>query len=68
MTILGTSTGWISHEGVLKSTHDAVLFDIGDEEVWVPKSQIVDQDDDTVGINLWWLRKKRMQYLVEWQT
>jgi hypothetical protein len=47
----------IAHYGIRRETDDAVLFKIEDgllgETVWIPKSQILDQNDDLFEIPEW---------------
>ena len=54
----GEDVTWLDHEGVVRQTDKAVLFKLpGGEERWVPKSLIVDQGEDLVGIQKWWCEK-----------
>ena len=45
----------IPHDGVLvdEDQHKSILFDIDGEEVWLPRTEIVEQDDNTVTIPRW---------------
>lgn len=45
----------IPHDGVVldEDQHRAILFKIDGEEVWLPRSQIVEHDDNTVTIPQW---------------
>ena len=45
---------WKNHSGVKRETEKAKLFKLGAAEVWVPKSVIVDEGDEQVGIKKWW--------------
>jgi hypothetical protein len=44
---------YLEHDGVIRETDKAKLFKIGDEEVWIPKSQIEDEGDEVVAIPTW---------------
>lgn len=47
----------IEHE-----TDDAILFAFGDEEVWLPKSQIdVDEEEGMLDIPLWLAEEKEIE-------
>ena len=35
----------IPFDDIIRQTPEATLFDTGDEEVWLPKSQILEVDD-----------------------
>jgi hypothetical protein len=43
----------IEFDEVEHETSDSVLFLIGDDKVWLPKSQIIEQDDGVVTIPEW---------------
>lgn len=42
----------------LNETENAYLFEIGDEEIWLPKSQIVEYNGSSLVITLWIAKKK----------
>ena len=35
----------IPFDDIIHQTPEAIFFDMGDEEVWLPKSQIIEVDD-----------------------
>lgn len=43
----------IDHDGVVRENPDAKLFATAEGERWIPKSELVDEDDSTFGIPLW---------------
>jgi len=49
---------WIDH-----TTDKAILFFFGDDEIWLPKSQITDLDEvaNTVEIPLWLAEEKEIE-------
>lgn len=55
------STVWLDHEGVRRETERAKLFVIDGDEVWVPKSVIIDENDELVGVQPWWAEKNDLQ-------
>jgi len=51
----------VDHEGVAYETDKAKLFRIGQEKVWVPKSQISEEEGDEDGGAFWvpkWLAEE----------
>jgi hypothetical protein len=49
---------WIDHDGVVAETEKAKLYSIGNEEIWLPKSQIEDENEELVAIPKWLAEKK----------
>ena len=45
---------YIDHEGIIRETQKATLYNIHGEEVWVPKSVIEDENDEIVAVQKWW--------------
>lgn len=45
------------HDRIVRTSRDAVLFKIGDEEKWVPKSVLLEVDRDRFICALWWARE-----------
>ena len=45
---------------VIKATEKAVLMAVGEDEIWVPKSQIIEADEDsnTIWVTKWIAGKK----------
>lgn len=41
---------YIEHDGVIHETDDALLYSIGGEKVWIPKSWIKDKNDEIIAI------------------
>ena len=48
----------IDHDGLVYETDDAKLFEIDDEKVWIPKSLISDEDDESVDVPEWFAEKE----------
>ena len=48
----------LPHDGVIRETGLAKLFDLGDCEAWIPKSIIDDEDDELVTVPEWWAIKE----------
>ena len=55
---------YLDVDEIVTETDLAFLFRVGDEDIWVPKSQIADKDDYEVGdkeveigITKWWCEK-----------
>ncbi len=46
---------YVSHDGVVldEDKYRAILFKIDDEEVWIPRSVIVEFDGDSVTVPRW---------------
>lgn len=55
------SLAYVDHEGIIRETNDAKLFRIHDEEIWLPKSQIKDENDEIVAIPKWLASKKGLE-------
>ena len=51
---------WLDHDGVERETEKAKLFDLGDQKKWIPKSQIIDEGEDLVGVKRWWAEKEEL--------
>ena len=51
-------TVWVDHDGILYETTKAILFDIGGDKVWLPRSQIIDHGEEQVGITPWIAEQK----------
>lgn len=52
----------VNHEGVAHETDKAKLFKIGEEKIWVPKSQISEEEGDEDGGAFWipkWLAEEK---------
>jgi hypothetical protein len=43
----------VEHEGQAHETADAILFSCQDREVWIPKSELEDYDDQCMVIPRW---------------
>ncbi len=52
----------IPHDGVIldEKQYKSILFSIGGEEIWLPRVEIVEQDDDTVTIPQWLARDREI--------
>jgi len=52
----------IPFDAIIHQTDKAVLFDVGDEEVWLPKSQIesIDETGKNVTIPVWLATEKEL--------
>ena len=50
----------IDYDKIIASTDQATLFRIGDEDVWIPHSQILDQGDNIVEITKWFAEEKEL--------
>lgn len=57
----GTDSAYIEHDGVVSSTDKAKCFQIENELVWVPRSQILDENDELVAIPKWLADKKGLE-------
>jgi hypothetical protein len=44
---------WLDHDGVVRETDKAKLFRIGGHDVWLPKSRILDENDELVCVPRW---------------
>lgn len=56
----GDDCVWLDIEERLRETDKAVLFKIHGEDRWVPKSVIVDEGDEVVGVAKWWASKNNI--------
>lgn len=52
---------YIEHDGVLHESPDAILYQIENEEIWLPKSQIKDSGEELVAIPKWLADKKGLK-------
>ena len=52
---------YLDHQGVKKETDMAKLYDLGDQQVWIPKSQIKDENDEIVAIPRWLAEAKGLE-------
>jgi len=52
----------VDFDKVIKETEFAILFDLGDNTIWVPKSIIdnIDYDDNIITIPLWFAETRRL--------
>ena len=48
----------LDHEGLIHQTEDAKLYRIDGEKVWIPKSCLVDEADDTIVVKRWFAKKE----------
>ncbi len=48
----------VAHDGVARETDDAKLFRFAEGEIWIPKSQIEDEEKNSVSIPEWLALKK----------
>jgi len=67
-----TDFSTIPRSRFVHSTSKAILFKIGDYEIWIPKSQIYRPDDccrrgfdGPVDVSDWWIETNEYQYLLE---
>jgi len=51
----------VSYEGIEYVTNLAAKIIIDGEKFWVPKSVIVDADDETVIVKSWWAEKEGLE-------
>lgn len=50
-----SETGVLSFEAIEHITDKAALLRLeGDNKIWVPKSQIVDADENSIEVTTWW--------------
>lgn len=54
----GTSTVDVAHDGIMAQTQKAVLFSIGGDEHWVPKSCIYSVDGREAQLATWFAEKE----------
>ena len=43
----------LNHDGIVKETEKAVLIDFGDEQEWIPRSQMEALEANTVEVAEW---------------
>ena len=55
-----SDTVWVNHDGLIQETKDASRFRIKGKRIWIPKSVIVDNDGNIVGLQPWWAKKNRI--------
>ncbi len=48
----------VSYDDIIKFTDAAVLLNIDGDEVWIPKSQIIDANDEIIIITYWLAEKQ----------
>jgi hypothetical protein len=54
-------TVWVDHDGVLRETDKAYLLQIDNEEIWLPKSQVIDIGEEQVGLKPWIAEQKGLK-------
>ena len=52
------STYYTSHLGVLRETEKAILVKFESEEIWIPKSQVIDWNDSEIEMSTWIAQEK----------
>lgn len=52
---------YIEHDGIARETDKATLYRIRGEEVWLPKSQIKDSNEEIVAIPAWLAEKHDLE-------
>ena len=55
----------LCYDAVRAETHEAVLFEFGDTEAWLPRSQLGDYGDHTVEVERWLVEKEGLEGYVE---
>jgi len=50
----------VPHDGEIRRSKDAIKFQFGDREEWIPRSQIIEQKRGKVVMLLWMARKKKL--------
>jgi hypothetical protein len=58
MALHDQDTVWIDTDGLVRPSEKAELHNIGDEEVWIPKSVIGAKGDGRIEVARWWAEKK----------
>lgn len=56
-----SATVWIDHGGLMHETAKAKLFKVHGDELWVPKSVIVDEGEEQLGLAQWWADKNGLE-------
>ena len=54
---------WISHEGLIRESAKGLCFRIKGDPVWLPRSQIVSQEEARVQVTPW-LKQQRKELFV----
>jgi len=52
---------YVDHDGLLRESEKAKLFSIDNEEIWIPKSQLVDEGDEVIAIPRWLAEEKGLK-------
>jgi len=52
---------YLDHEGKVRESEKAALFNIHGEEIWVPKSVIDDENEEIVAVKKWWADKNGLR-------
>lgn len=52
---------WLNHKGCKKQTPVAKLFAIARTLMWVPKSVIIDENEEHLCVQKWWADKKELE-------
>jgi hypothetical protein len=57
----GDDAVWVDHQGVVRESDKAKLFRVHDKQVWVPKSVIIDEGPEQLGLAKWWAAKQGIE-------
>lgn len=66
---MSDETCTLLYDEIVTETDDAVLFRVGDDDYWIPKSLLEDfeesKQDDTVGIPRWKAEELELEDFIE---
>ena len=51
----------LAYDEIIKKTDEAILFDFGEVQKWIPKSLIEEYDKECVIIPLWFAEKEELE-------
>jgi hypothetical protein len=51
----------LTHDGIIRETDDAVLFNFDESKIWIPKSIIKDYDDLVIEVPNWFVEKAELE-------
>jgi hypothetical protein len=60
-TSFGDNFAWLEHDGVIRETDKAKCFLIENEEIWIPKSLIKDENEELVAVPQWFAKKNGLE-------
>jgi hypothetical protein len=58
---VGDDHVWLDHDGVIRETEKAKCFSIENEDVWIPISQIEDENDELVAVSKWFAEQRGLE-------